>query len=364
MPTDLPVVELGTSAARTLRKCEQKFVYADVRQLEPISAPLPQKLGSWFHVLIAAHYLGRMDPKRPHWTATYALMNDQWRGQRDAMRSLGVEVPPDGLDELPDKALRLMDAYVYHYGTLAASRGWDDFDVVSIEEPYTYDVRVADRLIVRARATTDAVIRDRRGRLWVLETKTGQSFPYDRTMRLLEPQVTLQMLAAERTIGEPVAGAIYNWIRTIPPVADKMINKNGSIAARGYTDYLTFRKALNARGLDPEAEPYRSKLRELADPTTSRFFKRVIVHRTKHVGRVALANHARLALRAERLRRKPHVADRVSDDRECGMCVFRDLCAAELLGDRQEIAAVLDRYRPRTDERTLLRLEAELEDDG
>lgn len=359
---NLPVIPLGTSAARTLRTCERKFVYAEVEQIEPISPPVPQKLGSWFHLLVAAYYLSKADPKRPPWQSVYVEMNNHWRGQRDAMRGLGVEVPDDGLDALPDQALRLMDAYVYHYGTLAPHL--EDFDVVAVEAPYTVDVSIQDRVIVRARATTDAVIRDRRGQLWILETKTGKSFPYGRRMRLMEPQVTLQMVAAENELGEPVAGAIYNWIRTSPPVGRRMINQDGKTIskAKQYTDYLTFLKTLNALGLDPKEEPYAGKLRELRDPTTSRFFKRVLVHRTKRGGRIALANHARLGLRAERLRRRPHQADRRSEESVCNMCVFADLCEAEYVGDRDDARRIRERFRPRTDERSLLRMEAELAD--
>lgn len=355
------VIELGTSAAAALRTCEQKFVYADVQNLQPLTMNFPMRLGAWVHLLVAAHYLSRKDPKvMPHWTHYHAKLEGNFRAERDALKALGAQTKDDDDEDiLPNRAKRLMDAYVYHYGTLARSRGWDDFEVLAIEVPYYFDVTLAGGTVVRCRATLDALCRDRDGRVFILETKTGKSFPYDTAQRLLEPQVTIQMLAARSAgFGDP-AYTVYNWIRSTLPNAS-VLNKDGSLSkSKKYTDLWSFLQELNSRKLDRSDPRYADKIAELANPDTSYYFKRVLVHRGKRTTLVALDNHARLAVRAEKLRRKPQHAIRLNDPFSCRTCLFRQLCEAELLDENVEYARA--QYTQRTDDRQLLLLEADYE---
>jgi len=64
--------------------------------------------------------------------------------------------------------------------------------------------------------TFDALVRDRYGKLWIVEHKTAQSFPSDLDLQL-NWQVTVYILAGQQLFGDGVRGVIYNVIRKTNP---------------------------------------------------------------------------------------------------------------------------------------------------
>ncbi len=344
-----PIIEISTSQAAQLRTCEQAAVYGTVQNLTRRTLPVPMTRGSWLHLLLAAHYLDReVRPGERGWKAAWRYLEGKYVD----------EVPEDQRTELPGEVGRLMQAYLYHWRTIAAATGAEEFTTVAVEPPLVaeYESRHA---IFRVKATIDLIGRDRDGNHFIMEHKSGKEFPYNAKLLASEPQMTAQMAAA-RAAGYPVTYGVYNYIRTEPPTVPKVVDvnsKKGPRLSRSEisTDYRTYLRAIKENDLNPD--DYADELAELRDPERSKFFRRVLVApRHERVAAIQARDLMRSGARLDWLRRHPDHAIREGlsyGQGVCGRCMFQDLCYAEM----EDVNAPLIRerdYTQRVDDRKWL----------
>jgi hypothetical protein len=340
------ILSLSSSQAEDLRTCEQKYIYSTVRNLQPIVPSLPMKVGTWVHLLYAAFWRSKMEHPGggdwPTWRDAHEFMVQQWESNLVAEQR-------EAIGDIPGTSLRLFESYLWHYTKLCKGDGMD-FEVIAVEMPYKFLVRVNQHVSVEVTATVDLVGRDRNGQYFLMDLKTGDNFPNTYDLSMTEVPISLQMMAC-RANGIDISYAIYDYIRRRPPVVPK-INKDGSLRKGEIsTDYRTFMLTLRENKIDPA--PYQDQIAELKDPERSKFFKREIVHRNERVLKEAIRGHVQTALRTKRLRSRPETAVRSQSRFRCGMCPFKALCHAELYNDNVEYV-LQTRYQERNDERRWL----------
>ena len=332
---------LSTSAVQDLWSCEQRFVYSQVQRISPKMPSVPMRLGQWVHLLIAAYYQSRSDPTKGTWLEAHQYLTEKYNALDEGLKERHGDVS--------ERAYRLMEAYLHHYLVLGADEGWEDFEVVAVEQSYSALLRGK----VPVSATVDLLGRDRNGILFIMETKTGRTFPYSTDMLMIEPQMTAQIEGA-RSMGYDVRYGIYNYIRSEPPSVPKF-NKDGSIkkvfGKLPSTDYSTFMSALIEEGKDPKN--YSDFLEELKNTERNKYFRRVQVGRSEKVARVTWESIAASYPRAQELRMAPDLAARHLGYR-CGFCPYRTLCHAEIMGYNAEYVRQTE-YESRQDDRDWLR---------
>lgn len=338
-------VDLSTSGAQSLRTCEQKFVYGEIERLQPRIASInhnnAMEIGSWTHLGLAAHYSGR-----------------DWSDAIDDLERIHDPFSANPyVQSISKKVRNLLESYFFHYTIVGKERGYEDFEVLAVEVPLTFDTIVTEhptRLIVRTRATLDTICRDRNGELFILEHKTGAYFPVVPETAMSESQVTLQMLAA-RANGFDVKYAVYNWLRSKEPTVP-YIKKDGLISTKRIeTDLRTFMKAVDAVYPDQDdwTDDIREKIDELSDPDNSLFFKRLLVTRSRRVELITLRDHVKTALRAAQLRLDPSDAVRVLNSYVCKNCTYLKVCMADLHNVNSDLIRLTE-YEDRYDNREIL----------
>ncbi len=341
-------VDLSTSGAQSLRTCEQKFVYGEIERLQPritsVNHNSPMEVGSWVHLGLAAHYSGR-----------------DWSDAIDELERIHDPFSANTyVQSISRKVRSLLESYFFHYTVVGKERGYEEFEVLAVEAPLTFDTIVTDtptRLIVRTRATVDTICRDRNGELFILEHKTGAYFPVVPETALSESQVTLQMLAA-RANGFDVKYAVYNWIRSKEPTVP-YVKKDGLISTKRIeTDLRTFMKAvIDVYGEDSYYDEWpvdiQEKIEELSDPDNSLFFKRLLVTRSQRVELITLRDHVKTALRAAQLRLDPNDAVRVLNSYVCKGCTYLKVCMADLHNVNSDLIRLTE-YEDRWDSREIL----------
>lgn len=321
---------LSISSLQDLWSCEKKFDFSQVQRISPRSAPVPMKLGSWLHLLLAAHYSGKS------WPEAHQMLADKFALLDEGMR--------ERYGDLPGRAARLMESYLYHWEVLWRDQGSEDFETVAVEKVFETDY---------FSCTIDLLAKDRNGLYFLMEHKTGKEFPYNHDMMMLEPQISLQ-IEAVRAHGYDVRYAIYNYLRSQEP-SIPVFNKDGSIrksfGKMPSTDYLTLYNTIREQERDPA--DYQEALDELAKPSQNKYFKRVQVGRNIALARQAASWLVNSVPRAMELSTGAREPIRMVSFR-CNMCVYQPLCAAEILGQNADYVRQTQ-YESRSDERVWLK---------
>jgi len=166
-------------------------------------------LGRGVHAGIAAYYEGK-DPLK--------AFDDWLEGAASKIPDDARPADVESIIEPVRLGRKLVGAYVDF------ARQNDDFEVVAIEQdfrtpvwsmnPDTCELEVVPDVFHRGRL--DGVVRDKNGRLWVLEHKTCAQFTNPILLQKSE-QTGYYVLACKQLFDEPVVGTIYNLIRKVDP---------------------------------------------------------------------------------------------------------------------------------------------------
>lgn len=196
------------SQVASYRTCPRMYYYQYVLGLVPKAESPKLFIGRGVHEGLAAYYACGFD--RGKALAAY----DAWANE--ALKEL------ENAAELAEE-VKFGFSLVEAYCDFAAAN--DDFvpvtfdGVPAIEQPFSVPVWDPDMNPVpdlTHEGRFDGVVRDRHGRLWLLEHKTASSFPREVVLRLDE-QAGLYLLAATQLFREPPVGVIYNVIRKTNP---------------------------------------------------------------------------------------------------------------------------------------------------
>lgn len=273
--------------------------------LRPKKRTVPLERGSWLHALLEAHYTGE------DWEAVHEAKTKEFNNLFDEER--------EELGDLPGECKRIMRAYLRRY------RVEDKF--------YTTIDAEIDELIELPNGDhfnfiIDLVVEDRRGFLWLWDHKTVSKFMEGDYM-LLDAQLARYFWSAERMGYRPLAGVMFNELRTKPPAIPQQLQSGGvSKRANIDTDYQTYLRAVKLAGEDPE--DYKDILTRLkAQP--DRFFRRTSMPKdrglTRRTMRDLLDTLAQIK-ESESKNRFPRTVNKT-----CTWdCDFKDVCITEYFG--------------------------------
>ena len=187
----------------------------------------------------------------------------------------------------------------------------------------------------------DKVAEDiRNDKTFLFESKTGRSIPSE-DYRLWDMQTFLYIWGM-RELGLKINGIIWDHIRSKVPTVPRLL-KNGALSEAKNIDttYDTYYRAIVENGLDPEA--YSEYLGTLKGKD-NKFYRRVKLPVKEKMLLPVVESAKRTSLEIHHLGTLPP-SKNVSRT-TCGMCSFRPICEAELLGLDVEYVKN-NQFRPR-----------------
>ncbi len=244
----------------------------------------------------------------------------------------------------PEDVAQYEDLIALGYGMLEHYFGWankhDDFEVLAVEKHIEFDVPGIDpkdygleRVVYSFKM--DALVKDKDGRIWIMEDKTAQSLPDNTDYLLMDDQVGSYLWGLQVAEGIKAEGVLYNILRKKSPVPLKR-NKNGlfSVDKRQDTTYdIALAALLKEYGEIPD---YAQEFMEYLKFKGENFFHRELVRR----------NAQEISALGESV--KMEVSDMLSDPSiyrtptqfNCGGCSFVTPCMAYYEG--ADVEAILN----------------------
>jgi len=300
-------MRLSNSKAKTWRRCPKKYEFKYVEKLEPKQKGVALERGSWIHELLEKYYDG------DDWKAHHKKLTNQFYSLFEEQR--------EHLGDLPQEILRIMRAYFarYHY---------EDSDLTVVDSELDEIVTMPNG--VDLNVIIDLIVEDSKGRLWAWDHKTRKNFS-DSDSMLLDPQLTLYYWALQKMGYKPLAGVVYNEIRTKPPTIPERL-KSGGLTQRMNidTDVSTYMAEIKRHGLDPQ--DYTKILNHIAVKQKDSFFRRTMIPKDKPV-------------LIQAMRELGWTADEITNATDTGHfprtfiqgacswdCEYKDLCITQLHG--------------------------------
>lgn len=302
------------SMIKQMRRCPKAMQYKYSERLKPRSIGRPLQFGKWMHWLLEAHYKGE------DWKQVHRELSEKYSQLFDEEK--------EKIGDLPNDCYNLMLSYLWHY----RDEKW-----IVHEVEFLVETEFPDGGIYRGKV--DMLIEDDYG-LWIVDHKNHKALP-DSTFRLLDAQSALYVWAARR-MGIPVAGFIWNYLKTAPPSKPKMIASEKRLSkVMGDSTYVTYAREIKkiGKGLDwdPTIRPTLERLKndryEYGKTQTSPFFLRSTLERDdgmiKKVAAEAFRTHRRIHSYPFTQR---DAVERVPDRSCTYMCSYTRLCQTELFG--------------------------------
>lgn len=220
------MTRISHSRVRAWRRCHKLHDYRYNQRLKPRVKPLPMKRGSMVAHLLELHY----SKPRKNWV-------EAWKDYKADYDKL-FEEEQELYGDLPGDTFLMVERYLDYYAD-------DGLDYVSVEHKYEFEYQ--GLMIV---GKLDAVVRDKNGKIWLLERKVPKSMP-DEDARFSDLQTVLYYHIHKLCNGVPPAGILWDYIRAKLPVVPEPL-KSGEMSKRNIdTDEATYRQALIDNDLDP-----------------------------------------------------------------------------------------------------------------
>ena len=318
-------MRVSNSKLGTFRRCKKRYEYKYVMGLRPKTKERPLELGSWVHELLQYHYDGE------DWKSRHKLKTKQFYGLFEEEREM--------LGDVPETAKRIMQGYIRRYKD-------EDRQYRVVDSELDEIVTLPNGLELNV--VVDLVVEDRRGRLWAWDHKVRKKWG-DGDSMLLDPQLTHYFWALNHLGYSPLAGVVYNELRSKPPVIPEQV-KSGGLTKRMNIDSDVYTYMSEIRRLGLNVEPYANILQALARKQKNKFFRRTVLPKDKVMIKTMMGElvmTARDMARAERRQEFP----RTFIPNSCKWdCAYRDLCIAELHGSNIDTMVrtsftVSDRHR-------------------
>jgi hypothetical protein len=259
-------------------------------------------IGSCGHTAVAAIFNGK----------SWARAVNKWLKEQLSARTMYDEEIEE-LNSIAGLVCQIIPRYLEAYKE-------EQFEPVLVEHRFEIPVRGTK---IKLMGYWDALVSDSDGCLWLAEHKfPKQKFRSDEDLEL-DGQIGLYQYAALR-LGYKVVGTIYNQLLARVPAEPKE-NKDKSLSrAAVYTDWKTYKKALEDLGLDP-AE-YAEMEQKLAG---FKFFQRNYIYRPLVETRLFARDIER---RIWDMRKSKKHIYRSESFIICGMCPYRELCLEDVKG--------------------------------
>lgn len=173
-------------------------------------------LGDMFHRVLDSVYSAMVkDPSQD--TTVLAGMAIDTVVDEDLQKMFDEGKPQFLIDQMNTNAslARVMSkAYFQKWHTDITSMNWVDLERV-FEVPFEYEISSTQKIQVPLRGKYDGVFRDKRGRLWLFETKTKSQVDEGTLVDKLsfDIQVMIYLWTMYKIYGEWPQGVVYNVVR-------------------------------------------------------------------------------------------------------------------------------------------------------
>ena len=296
--------------------CRTKWFYSS-RLSNGLRSRRPNKhlmLGTAVHYGLGAYY--GSGPTMADWSAPGALSAYIAHLKRE--KDAGLPSDDEDLNDYMDLGNTMLVNY------FPWSRQNDDFTVIMPEVEIRYDFGDYDFA-----GTTDGVVRDESGGIWLLEHKTAAQFP-NATALSFSLQAAMYTWVVRNTpsiasLGSSVRGVIFTILRKAVPTMPKVLKSGSGMERRADigctpTQYL---RAVTLAGFDPK--DYASFASTL-DP--NKFVHREYIALPEKALQTAVMEFTTVA---EEMVHNPRIY-RCDPLRQCSWCDYKDLCSQKLFG--------------------------------
>lgn len=298
--SELP--RISYSRVRSWRKCHALHDYRHNQKLSPKRKPLPMARGHMVARLLELFYKG-----------------EDWAGELAAYASDFERLWTEEQDEygdLPGDVEKLFHRYIQHYKR-------DGLVYETVEKKWEFEYQ---GIMIVAR--TDAIVRDKERRRWILERKVPKKIPDEET-RFSDYQTVLYSWIMEVFDNQRPYGILWDYVRAKLPTVPEVL-KSGALskAAKIDTDYETYLQAIKDNKL--EIADYAEILGSL-EGREENFFQRVYLPKPspKQV-KMVVDDFMSSAFQIAEL--GTELKDR-NPQRDCKGCEMYKLCRIESRGD-------------------------------
>lgn len=298
-------MSVSQSQIKSWRRCKRAHWYKYIQHLGKIVRAAPLLRGTILHKMIETK-LQKGDPMK--------VLAEHEKENRRALR----ENPEEYGETFIEDIRRIFQGYERAYRS-------DPYKVIHLEKKGEVELPNGYHL----KYIVDAIVKDKNGRLWLLDRKSHKNIPDDKA-RFSDIQLVLYYWAWNlEHPKEQVDGIIWDYLRTKPPTIPEQL-KNGELTRRKNldTDYFTYATEVANKGLNPK--DYEEILLDLKARGSRDFFERVpLPSPTKEVVKSIVEDAAETAEEIAELGEKAKARNLT---RDCSWCEFFDLCHAELRG--------------------------------
>jgi len=327
----MDTITISNSKLKSFTRCQRQYYYKYVLNLQTKRKKEVLEKGSLVHSCLEAYYVERDRSAIVPVIKAYQKKLSKMFDEEAALYK-----------EIPLEVATILRGYHRHWNDLKrfkiAKIGKERVIEKAIIVPLTKHVELG--------CTLDLAVIDKMGE-WVMDHKTARNLPSD-DFRATDTQSVLYEFAYEQETGRKVEGIIWNYIRTKAPTVPQLLKKGEmSRNSRIDTDQYTYRKALEAMGLDPkDYEDFISTL-----PTSKMFYHRIRCPRNQRMINEVVKTTALVGERVYNLQgKKPDNYVRSLNFMCDKGCEFRQLCMADMQG--HDIQFMLDHhFEPRKEDK-------------
>ncbi len=311
------------------RRCRHSAYYSDILKIQRITKSIAPVRGNILHDCLEHYYTGK------DWTEPIKNLKLDLDKVFDEEREQWAK--------LPQELYRIMRGYILAFKGI-------DAGIKTLATEVHFKIPLGTHFY---EGYIDWIYEDERG-VWVADHKTVKILPKD-TDLYMDAQTFMYYEAArtdeklKKIIGDrPLAGVVFNHIRTKAPSEPKVLKSGGISKAACDTDIATYFDAVRKNGLNPE--DYKDMIEKLQGNI---FYKRT---------KIPISEKTISILKAEIITTLDDVdvyttfGDTIEKTKfprtmlknRCDWdCEFRDLCYAELAG--MSIQGIMsERYEPRS----------------
>lgn len=325
-------LRVSYSAVQDWRKCQQLYYYRHVENLRPKVRQAAPELGTIIHDYFARYYEGllrerNLSPKELHNRSLSFTLNKaepQIKSLAALADGLGAEDEAKKLLAIPKTAKRLLQAYFRVRGADDAKR----HEVLAVEHKFELLVGSVNGKRAVLPGQIDLVTRSE-GHVWLWEHKTTGSVP-SQGRRFRDLQTLIYKVAVEELLSLELTGVVWNYVRTTPPKAPRLLQSGVLSTAKSQTTTVDlYRSAIRKNGLD--TYKYDVFLRQIEHREREMMFPRhtlPLVQAEDVLLRDYIAS-------VEQIQTAASIVDFVpvrTIDAQCDWCGFVKLCQAAIAG--------------------------------
>ncbi len=291
------------------RRCKRQHFYAECLNLEKIKKAKPLIRGTIIHELVEYDLLKK--PLSLVWKKVDKEWGKLFREEKDLY------------GDLPGDLKKIFKGYMLWYKN-------DPLKYIYVEKPFRIQF-VGDILLS---GVIDGIARDKSKGRWLVETKSRNNLPTERTEYSSVESALYAWAASKARLGE-VKGICWNYIRAKPPTIPKVLKAGGlSKNKKIDTTWDVYRQAIKDNKL--KVKDYFDMKKQLRGKEND-FFDRVYIPFSKPTQRRVLEEAKLTAIEMRELDKSfvdtgNEIAYiRSIDDMKCNHCDFKGLCQAELM---------------------------------